>query len=49
MEDARLTVGQIIEKFQQEAPVNVLGIAAALGVNVWEDDLPHCVGQTIYR
>lgn len=45
MEDARLTVGQIIEKFQQEAPVNVLGIADALGVNVWEDDLRTVSGK----
>jgi hypothetical protein len=29
-----LTPGQIIEQFQQEAPVNVVGIANALGERV---------------
>jgi hypothetical protein len=34
-----LTPGQIIERFQQEAPVDVVGLAEALGMNVWEDEL----------
>jgi Zn-dependent peptidase ImmA (M78 family) len=33
------TIGQVIERFQKEAPVDVVGIADALGINVWEDDL----------
>lgn len=31
-----LTPGQVIAKYQQDAPVNVVGIARELGVNVWE-------------
>ena len=30
------TPGQIIAKYQREAPVNVLAIARELGINVWE-------------
>jgi Zn-dependent peptidase ImmA (M78 family) len=39
------TAGQIIEHFQQEAPVNVVGIADALGINVWEDNLTPISGK----
>ncbi len=42
------TVGQIIESFQQEAPVNVVGIAERLGVNVWEDNLPHPISGKLF-
>lgn len=42
------TVGQIIERFQQEAPVNVVGIAERLGVNVWEDDLPNPISGKLF-
>jgi Zn-dependent peptidase ImmA (M78 family) len=42
------TVGQIIESFQQEAPVNVVGIAERLGVNVWEDDLPRPISGKLF-
>ncbi|MCU1249382.1 MAG: hypothetical protein JWQ49_2411 [Edaphobacter sp.] len=30
------SIGQVIEKYQRNAPVNVVGIANDLGINVWE-------------
>lgn len=33
------TTGEIIERFQKQAPVDVLGLADALGLQVWEDDI----------
>jgi Zn-dependent peptidase ImmA (M78 family) len=39
------TTGQIIERFQQAAPVDVLGIAEALGLSVWEDDINPYSGK----
>jgi Zn-dependent peptidase ImmA (M78 family) len=35
------TYGEIIKKFQKTAPVDVVGIAEAMGINVWEDELPN--------
>lgn len=45
LEDKTLTVGQIIEQFQQEAPVDVVGIAEALGIHVWEERLGSISGK----
>lgn len=39
------TPGQIIERFQHQAPVDVLGIADALGLRVWEDDINPYSGK----
>lgn len=39
------TTGQIIERFQQHAPVDVFGIAEALGLKVWEDDINPYSGK----
>lgn len=39
------TPGQIIERFQQNAPVDVMGIAEALGLRVWEDDINPYSGK----
>jgi Zn-dependent peptidase ImmA (M78 family) len=39
------TAGQIIERFQQEAPVDIMGIADALGLRVWEDDINPYSGK----
>jgi Zn-dependent peptidase ImmA (M78 family) len=39
------TTGQIIERFQQQAPVDVMGIAEALGLRVWEDDINPYSGK----
>jgi Zn-dependent peptidase ImmA (M78 family) len=39
------TTRQIIERFQQDAPVDVMGIADALGLNVWEDDINPYSGK----
>jgi hypothetical protein len=33
------TTGQTIERFQKQAPVDVFGLADALGLQVWEDDI----------
>jgi len=46
--DKELTVGQIIESFQQEAPVNIVGLAEFLGVNVWEDDLARPISGKLF-
>jgi IrrE N-terminal-like domain len=32
------SIGQVIEKYQSAAPVNVVGIANDLGINVWEKE-----------
>ncbi len=42
---AEETTGQIIESFQQQAPVDVFGIADALGLQVWEDDINPFSGK----
>jgi len=39
------TTGEIIEQFQQQAPVDILGLAAALGLHVWEDDINPYSGK----
>jgi len=39
------TAGQIIERYQQSAPVDVLSIAEALGLTVWEDDINPYSGK----
>jgi hypothetical protein len=47
---SKLTPGQIIAKYQIEAPVNVIGIAQELGLNVWEmHSLPANVSGKIFR
>jgi len=43
------TPGQVIERFQQDAPVDIVGIANTLGVNVWEDVLLDGVSGKIFR
>jgi hypothetical protein len=44
------TPGQIIAKYQTSAPVNVIGIAKELGLNVWEmHSLPANVSGKIFR
>jgi Zn-dependent peptidase ImmA (M78 family) len=43
--DPRETAGQVIERFQQQSPVDVVGIATALGINVWEDEMPSISGK----
>lgn len=42
---AEETTGQIIERFQKQAPVDVLGVADALGLKVWEDDINPYSGK----
>ncbi len=39
------TPGQIIERYQQEAPVDVMAIANSLGLTVWEDDIQPLSGK----
>jgi len=45
LDDKTLTAGQIIEAFQQDAPVDVIGIAEALGIHVWEEKLGSVSGK----
>jgi hypothetical protein len=40
---------RLIDHFQNEAPVDVLGLAGALGLNVWEDDLPEGISGKLFR
>lgn len=50
MTELSLEHQQLIDRFQQEAPVNVTGLAEALGLAVWEDeDLPIGVSGKIFR
>jgi IrrE N-terminal-like domain len=45
-----LTPGQIIAKYQAQAPVDVVAIATDLGINVWKmDSLPASVSGKIFR
>jgi hypothetical protein len=44
-----LTPGQIIAKYQLQAPVDVVAIASDLGLNVWAMDLPESVSGKIFR
>jgi len=46
--DQAPTTGQLIERFQQVAPVDVVGLADALGVNVWEDDLDAPISGKLF-
>jgi hypothetical protein len=40
--------GSVIRRYQHQAPVDVVGMASALGVNVWEDALdPGISGKLI--
>lgn len=44
------TPGQIITKHQKSAPVDVIGIASDLGLNVWKmDTLPDDISGKIFR
>lgn len=44
-----LTPDQIIERFQVRAPVDVEGLASALGVRVWHGTLPSGISGTLFR
>ncbi len=45
-----LTPGQVISKYQVDAPVDVVGIAHELGVNVWETHtMPDNISGKIFR
>lgn len=45
-----LTAGQIIEKYQTKAPVDVVAISRELGINVWEmSDLPPSISGQIWK
>jgi hypothetical protein len=43
------TTSRLISQFQNKAPVDVLGLAIALGLNVWEDDLPEGISGKLFR
>lgn len=43
------TERQVIEAYQQSAPVDVAGLARAFGIAVWEDDLPLRISGKIQR
>lgn len=43
------TPGQIIAKYQLQAPVDVVAIANELGLNVWAMELPDSVSGKIFR
>ena|SRR5271155_881491 len=45
----QLTPMQILAKYQSEAPVNVLGFARELGINVWGMDLLPNISGKIFR
>lgn len=48
--DRTLTPGQIIAKYQAQAPVDIVAIATDLGVNVWETkSLPDSISGKIFR
>jgi hypothetical protein len=40
---------QIVERFQDSAPVDVTGLAEALGLSVWQDDLPEGISGKIFE
>jgi len=44
-----MTPGQIIAKYQKQAPVDVVAIAKELGLNVWSMLLPPNVSGKIFR
>jgi Zn-dependent peptidase ImmA (M78 family) len=39
----------IIESFQDQAPVNIIGIASGLGIKVWEDRLGDEISGKLFR
>jgi hypothetical protein len=43
------TTSRLISQFQTSAPVDVLGLANSLGLNVWEDDLPESISGKLFR
>jgi len=43
------SVGAVLSRFQQTAPVNVIGFAGALGINVWELQLPENISGKIWK
>jgi Zn-dependent peptidase ImmA (M78 family) len=44
-----LTPGQIISKYQSQAPVDVVAIANDLGINVWAKSFPDSISGKIFR
>ena len=44
-----LTPGQIIARYQAQAPVDVVAIAHDLGLNVWSMSLPPSISGKIFR
>lgn len=44
-----LTPGQIIAKYQVQAPVDVVAIAKDLGINVWKKSFPDSISGKIFR
>jgi hypothetical protein len=46
--DTTETPGQVIARFQQDAPVNVVGLAEAFGINVWEDRLDSPISGKLF-
>jgi IrrE N-terminal-like domain len=44
-----MTPGQIIAKYQSQAPVDVVAIASDLGLNVWAMTLPESISGKIFR
>jgi hypothetical protein len=44
-----ISVAAILSRFQQDAPVQVIGLANALGLNVWELQLPPNISGKIWR
>jgi hypothetical protein len=43
------TVGAILSRFQQDAPVHVIGFANALGINVWDLQLSPNISGKIWK
>jgi len=47
---ATVSAHEVIERFQHSAPVDVAGIAEALGLNLWEsDDLPLHISGKLFK
>jgi hypothetical protein len=44
-----MTPGQIIAKYQLQAPVDVVAIATDLGLNVWKKSFPDSISGKIFR
>src|SRR5580693_4208343 len=44
------TQSGVVDRFQQSAPVDVTGLAEALGLTVWEDDsLPQGISGKLFQ